>query len=118
MSANARPSPLESTLSGRTYIRLLRDAKANDYRIELHYLWLPRPTQALARVRERVRKGGHAVPVADIRRRFRRSLEQLVADYLPMADDWQVCDNSGSQARVLATSRSHAIEAVNQRIQP
>ena len=109
---------LESTLSGRTYIRLLRDAKSNGYRIELHYLWLAKPTQAIARVRERVRKGGHAVPVADIRRRFRRSLEHLVADYLPLADDWQVCDNSGSQAHVLATSRSHAIQDVKRLIQP
>lgn len=76
----------------------------------------PGPTPKGLR-RGRLRKGGHAVPVADIRRRFRRSLEHLVTDYLPLADDWQVCDNSGSRARVLATSRNHAIEAVKQLIQ-
>jgi hypothetical protein len=32
---------LESTLSGRTYLRLLREAKRQGYRIQLHYLWLP-----------------------------------------------------------------------------
>jgi len=37
---------LESTLSGRTYLRLLRGAKRHGYRIYLHYLWLP--TVALA----------------------------------------------------------------------
>ena len=32
---------LESTLSGRTYVGLLRQAKARGFRIHLHYLWLP-----------------------------------------------------------------------------
>lgn len=109
---------LESTLSGRTYVRLFREAKRLGYRIELHYLWLATPAQAFARVRERVRKGGHAVPATDIRRRFHRSLAHLVADYLPLADDWQICDNRGQQAQVLANSRSHAIEAVRRLIQP
>src|SRR6516164_4828605 len=30
---------LESTLSGKTYIRLFRKALRLDYEIELHYLW-------------------------------------------------------------------------------
>lgn len=64
----------ESTLSGRTYIRLLRAARTQGYRIYLHYLWLPNPGIAIARVRERVKKGGHNVPPADVRRRFHRSL--------------------------------------------
>jgi predicted ABC-type ATPase len=45
-------------------------------------------------------------------------LAHLVTDYLPLADDWQVCDNSGNKARVLATSKSHAIQAVQRLIQP
>ena len=56
---------LESTLSGRTYVGLLRQAKALGFRIHLHYLWLPNPRMAVARVRQRVKKGGHDVPVAD-----------------------------------------------------
>ena len=47
---------LESTLSGKTYVRLLQHAKAAGYRIDLHYLWLPSPAIAIARVRERVKK--------------------------------------------------------------
>jgi predicted ABC-type ATPase len=34
---------LESTLSGRTYIRLFRHARQLGYEIELHYLWLSSP---------------------------------------------------------------------------
>ena len=72
---------LETTLSGRTYVGMLRQAKALGFRIHLHYLWLPNPRMAVARVRQRVKKGGHDVPVADIRRRFARSLVHLAADY-------------------------------------
>jgi predicted ABC-type ATPase len=67
---------LESTLSGKTYVRLLQDAKRGGFRLYLHYLWLSAPAIAIARVRERVRKGGHDVPVSDIKRRFTRSLHQ------------------------------------------
>lgn len=109
---------LESTLSGRTYVRLFRLAKATGYRLELHYLWLATPDQAIARVRERVRKGGHAVAVVDIRRRYHRSLDHLVEDYLPLADDWALWDNRPLQPLVLATSQIHAIEAVKQLIRP
>ena len=84
---------LESTLSGRTYLRLLRDAKQAGYRIHLHYLWLPTVALAIARVRERVKKGGHRVPVADIRRRFHRSRAHFAGDYAPLADFWAVWDN-------------------------
>jgi predicted ABC-type ATPase len=53
---------LESTLSGKTYIRLFQRARRLGYEIELHYLWLASPAQAVARVRQRVRMGGHHVP--------------------------------------------------------
>ena len=69
---------LESTLSGRTHIRIFELALAAGYEIELHYLWLAKPEQAIARVRRRVRMGGHDVPSRDIRRRFKRSRVNLV----------------------------------------
>ena len=39
---------LESTLSGRTYLRLLRDARRRGFRLYLHYLWLPTPASQLS----------------------------------------------------------------------
>lgn len=91
--AHRKTFALESTLSGLTYLRLLRAAKQNGFRIYLHYLWLPTPAIAIARVRERVKKGGHHVPVADIRRRFTRGRQHFVRDYAPLADRWAVWDN-------------------------
>jgi predicted ABC-type ATPase len=40
---------LESTLSGKTYIRLFQRARQLGYEIELHYLWLSSPAQAVSR---------------------------------------------------------------------
>jgi predicted ABC-type ATPase len=47
-------------------------------------------TARVRRVRQRMRKGGHSVPESDIRRRFSRSLQHLVGDYLPLADYWSI----------------------------
>ncbi len=97
---------LESTLSGKTYVRLLREAKDGGFRIYLHYLWLSTPAIAIARVRERVRKGGHDVPVPDIKRRFKRSLSHLASAYAPLADRWAIWNNESSPPMLLAESRS------------
>jgi len=93
---------LESTISGLTYIRVLRDAQRRGYAVKLFYLWLPSAEVAVRRVRERVRKGGHDVPAADVCRRFERSLRNLVREYLPLADEWRILDNSGSLPRLVA----------------
>ncbi len=107
---------LESTLSGKTYIRLFRRARQLGYEIELHYLWLSSPAQAIARVRQRVKLGGHDVPVADIHRRFKRSLVHLIEDYLPLTRRWTIWDSRGLLAKRLAISSTHDIEAVRKLI--
>lgn len=73
LAAAGRDFAFESTLSGRTYARMLREAKEAGYKVRLCYLWLPNVSLSLRRVSERVRKGGHDVPAADVRRRFRPS---------------------------------------------
>jgi predicted ABC-type ATPase len=103
---------LESTLSGKTYVRLLQHARSVGYEIELHYLWLSKPAQAIARVRQRVRLGGHDVPVSDIRRRFTRSLAHLFKDYLPLASRWAIWDSRILPSKRLAISGVDDIESV------
>ncbi len=77
---------LESTLSGKTYERLLLDARAAGFVISLHFLVVPSADVSIRRVAQRVVKGGHHVPEQDIRRRFRRSVENFLRVYLPLAD--------------------------------
>ena len=95
---------LESTLSGLTYVRSLCQAKAKGFQIYLHYLWLPTPAIAIARVRERVKKGGHNVPVTDIKRRFGRGLRHFVEHYAPLANRWAVWDNQISPPPMILES--------------
>ncbi|MDR0351962.1 MAG: zeta toxin family protein [Opitutaceae bacterium] len=105
---------LESTLSGKTYIKLFQRALALGYEIELHYLWLASPKQAIARVRRRVQMGGHPVPASDIRRRFKRSLMHLCDDYLPVVTRWTLWDNRSLPSCPIASSVETPIVAVKQ----
>lgn len=100
---------LESTLSGRTYVRIFEEAKQLGYKIELHFVWISDVREAIRRVRQRVIEGGHDVPAADIRRRFARSIEHFLHDYAPLADRWALWDNSAPPARLLANSSTHDI---------
>lgn len=101
---------LESTLSGKTYVKLLREAKERGYRLVLHYIVIGSAAQAVERVRLRVLTGGHHVPEDDIRRRFERSTRHFLADYLPLADEWGLWDNAMSPANKIASSATHTLD--------
>jgi predicted ABC-type ATPase len=62
----------ETTLSGKGYLRLLRGLKDRGYRISLFFLWVNNIEIALARIADRVRRGGHNVPEEIVRSRFHR----------------------------------------------
>jgi len=91
----------ETTLSGRTVRRLLSQFVRTGYAVRLLYLWLPTPDLAVARVRLRVRHGGHDVPEDVIRRRFERSLHNFWFLYRPLATTWQVFDASSADVRTI-----------------
>jgi len=93
----------ETTLSGRSYARMFRRMKDNDYRIVLFFLWLPSADMAVARVANRVRQGGHNIPETDIRRRFESGLRNLFHLYRPLLDSWWLYDASGLHPAVIAS---------------
>ena len=84
----------ETTLAGRAYASWLRDLRQTGYRISLHYVWVESPDLAVARVALRVQRGGHNIPEATIRQRYRRSVQNFFALYRPIVDDWHVYDNT------------------------
>lgn len=92
----------ESTLSGRTYAGMLREARRAGYEVRLCYLWLPNVAISLGRVRQRVRKGGHDVPETDLRRRFLPSLRNFFSLYLPLADEALLFNAAGSPPKLIA----------------
>jgi len=101
---------IESTLSGKTYISMIREAKAQGYRFLLHYIMIDSGDQAVGRVALRVKIGGHHVPEDDVRRRFERSRKHFIEDYLPLADEWVLWDNASPPHRQIADSSTHTLE--------
>ena len=91
----------ESTLSGRTYLRLLTGWKTTGYQITIVFLSLTSPQLALQRIASRVRQGGHDIPRADVLRRFQRSWDNYHTLYRPLARTWSVYDNSGNAPKLL-----------------
>jgi predicted ABC-type ATPase len=98
----------ETTLSGRSYLRLIRQLKKQGYKIHVFFLAVKDVDVALSRVRDRVLKGGHDVPEAVIRRRFSRSIRNFLAEYRALADSWYLFDNSGRTPVVVALEKGLA----------
>ena len=85
----------ETTLAGRTYLRLIERLRADGWRVELIYLALPSVEMSKLRVAERVAHGGHNIPLADIERRFPRSLRHLLNDFSHRVDSCTCFMNDG-----------------------
>ena len=92
----------ETTLSGVTHASLLRKLKAQGYMIQLFFLWIPTVEMALARIADRVRRGGHDIPEKVVRRRFHKGIAHLFRLYRPLLDSWTLIDNSGAAPRLIA----------------
>ncbi|MDT8440707.1 MAG: zeta toxin family protein [Desulfuromonadales bacterium] len=96
----------ETTLSGRTYLKRLKDCRKRGYHVTLVFLSLPSADMAVARVAGRVAQGGHNVPEADIRRRFETGLRNFHESYKQNVDSWTLYDNSGSYPIVVDREES------------
>lgn len=96
----------ETTLSGRAYLRHIARWRAAGYRVELIFLRLSSAQEALARVAQRVKQGGHHIPEAVIRRRFAAGLDNLSRHYAPAVDAWALYDNSGEEPILLNWSEA------------
>jgi predicted ABC-type ATPase len=86
----------ETTLSGRTYIQLIRNWQRTGYQIKLYFLSLPDPEDAIARIASRVAQGGHHVPDDVVRRRFLSGLHNFQTVYRFEVNYWHLYDNSGT----------------------
>ncbi|OBG12983.1 ZTL protein [Mycolicibacterium celeriflavum] len=84
---------LETTLGGSTIARLLSEAASEGIEVRIWYVGLSSADAHVERVRQRVRSGGHDIPEADIRRRWRHSRQNLV-QLLPVLAELRVYDNS------------------------
>jgi predicted ABC-type ATPase len=103
----------ETTLSGRSHLRLIRQLKSQGYAAHFFFLWLPSVDLALSRVRGRVLEGGHNVPEAVVRRRFARSIGNFFTHYRRLADSWTLFDNSGRTPDVIALEKHREVRIID-----
>jgi predicted ABC-type ATPase len=107
----------ETTLSTRSFAPLISGWKLSGYRFALVYVWVPASDVSVARVATRVEEGGHDVPAETIRRRYDRSLSNLFELYLPLADFWQVMDNTeGGTTPVIARGNPESEVVFNEEV--
>lgn len=86
---------IESTLSGKTLLPILnRYHKDHDYAIVIVFVYVPNSDFCAERVAIRVQKGGHDIPLEDLKRRFDRSLKNFWHVYRPKSDQWYLFYNA------------------------
>lgn len=103
----------ETTLASRSFVSWLARLRSDGYHVHVLFLWLESAELAVNRVAARVRLGGHAVPEATVRRRYGRGLQNFFRLYLPIADSWQIFDNSGARRpRLIAAGSGNRVQQV------
>jgi predicted ABC-type ATPase len=104
---------VETTLAGKSYLQVMLDARNRGFEIVLVYIGTENVEKNLARIRSRVLAGGHDVPKRDVRRRYRRSFENLPAA-IERADHTILFDNSTEDGyrliAILTTTRNQFFE--------
>jgi predicted ABC-type ATPase len=108
LAREGRDFAFETTLASRTFAPWLKDLQSNGYKFHLIYLCLPTVELAVARVAERVRRGGHAVSEDIVRRRYARSLDNFFNLYSQFANSWVMMDNSVRRRPKVIAKRSIA----------
>ena len=112
LAAEREDFAFETTLASKTFAPWIANLKATGYVCHLFFFFVPSPDVSIERVRERVRRGGHSIPEDTIRRRYQKGLENLFTLYLPIADHWQVYDNSGPDEPRLIARGNDKIEFI------
>lgn len=101
----------ETTLAARSYVAFVNESQANGYFVHLTYIWVRSPSVAISRVADRVREGGHDIPVDTIKRRYWRGLDNLFDYYMGVVDAWTLCDNSdGKLVQIANGDLEHGVE--------
>ena len=96
---------VETTLSSRGRLDLIREAKSRGYEIHLIFIALNSPERCVTRIRNRAARGGHFIPEADVKRRYARSVANA-AHALRSADIATFYDNSGGSARLILVANA------------
>lgn len=85
---------IETTLSTKSYQKLVHRAQQQGYQVKLIFFWLDSPETAIRRVAQRVREGGHNIPQDIIVRRYHAGINNLFNLYMQQVDYWLLINNT------------------------
>jgi predicted ABC-type ATPase len=97
---------IETTLAGRpnTQLKLIEQAHMNGFEVALLYVSLSTAELAVQRVNRRVRKGGHGIESAIVKRRYQQSLDNLPI-ISTVVDQMSIFDNTTELKLVYARNQ-------------
>ena len=96
----------ETTLSGKTAVTWLRQAREAGYELKAYFLWVRDVEIAMQRVRQRVTEGGHNIREEISRRRFMKTIQNFFDVYRPLLHSWKLLENDESGPRLLAVEKA------------
>lgn len=105
---NMRSFTFETVLSSPRNVELLKKAKNFGYQIEIVYVLTADPQINVSRVAQRVKNGGHDVPMDKIISRYYKSLNNI-SKIIQIADVMWVVDNSTEKAELIIYSKENRI---------
>jgi predicted ABC-type ATPase len=106
---------IETTLSGKSYLKLIEKAKRLSYKVELIFFTLDSWQTAFERVKKRVTHGGHNIPKDVIKRRFFVGLKNLLTYYIEIVDQFSIYNNNKNSI-LIADGTAGNIKIYNENI--
>lgn len=94
---------IETTLSTKSYARLVEKAHEKGFCVQLLFFWLPKPEIAIERVKQRVLEGGHSIPEDVILRRFYAGIDNLFKIFMESVDSWMLVENYSVPRIIIAS---------------
>lgn len=82
----------ETTLSGVRTLKTINEAREKGYFIRLYYIGVSSAGESVKRIKNRVEKGGHDIPLADVERQYNKRFEDLIK-ILPYCNEVRFYDN-------------------------
>lgn len=104
----------ETTLSGYKTEATAKQVKDMGYHVRLFYIGLDSAEESIARIENRVKRGGHDIPHDDVRRRFAGRWE-AVSKVLPYCDEAEFYDNDNGFTLV-AEYRNGELRTIGSRV--
>lgn len=95
----------ETTMSGRTAVGWLREAREAGYILKCYFLWVRDPEVVIRRIRQRVGEGGHNIAEDVSRRRFLKTIQNFFTLYRQVVNSWKLFENDEPGPRLVAVEK-------------